>query len=90
MLRIHPHADIVAPHEFEMISFPVKAIKLLLHDIRIGGDAAAITTGNREVDSDDGVGLFDACVSLLTANHLFDRTRNGQTPMKGAKSLFKA
>ncbi|KAF8577246.1 ARM repeat-containing protein [Ramaria rubella] len=42
------------PHEFELIPFPVKALKLLLHDLHDGGDVAAITVRSGEVDSDDG------------------------------------
>lgn len=61
----HSHADLVAPHEFEMIPFPVKTLKLLLHDLHIGGDVAALTARNGVVDSDDGVSLSDTCISLL-------------------------
>jgi hypothetical protein len=49
---------LTAPHEFTSIPFPVKALKLILHDVQSGGDAAAISaaqTGPRDVDSDDGV-----------------------------------
>ncbi|KAF8498357.1 ARM repeat-containing protein [Gautieria morchelliformis] len=42
------------PHEFESVTFPVKALKLLLHDLHASGDAAAITARNGHVDSDDG------------------------------------
>ncbi|KAH7105023.1 ARM repeat-containing protein [Auriculariales sp. MPI-PUGE-AT-0066] len=45
-----------APHEYTSILFPVKALKLLLHDLQSGGDAAAISaasTGAELVDSDD-------------------------------------
>ncbi|KAF7303143.1 ARM repeat-containing protein [Mycena kentingensis (nom. inval.)] len=44
------------PHEFSSIPFPVKALKLLLHDVHAGGEAATITAQGDtfEVDSDDG------------------------------------
>jgi hypothetical protein len=50
----------VAPHEFTSISFPVKILKILLHDIQSSGDAATITAQNAtvDVDSDDGVSTF--------------------------------
>ncbi|EJD54369.1 ARM repeat-containing protein [Auricularia subglabra TFB-10046 SS5] len=42
------------PHEFTVIPFPVKALKLLLHDLQLGGDAAAITAASAGLaDSDD-------------------------------------
>ena len=45
-----------APHEFTSVTFPVKALKLLVHDLRSGGDSATIPAGEAyEVDSDDGV-----------------------------------
>ncbi|KAH7915756.1 armadillo-type protein [Hygrophoropsis aurantiaca] len=43
------------PHEFTSVPFPVKALKLLVHDLRSGGDSATIPAGEAyEVDSDDG------------------------------------
>ncbi|KII94307.1 hypothetical protein PLICRDRAFT_50286 [Plicaturopsis crispa FD-325 SS-3] len=44
------------PHEFTSIPFPVKAIKILLHDIQSSGESATLNArgGNLEVDSDDG------------------------------------
>ncbi|EGO18981.1 hypothetical protein SERLADRAFT_418638 [Serpula lacrymans var. lacrymans S7.9] len=44
------------PHEFTSVSFPVKALKLLLHDLRSGGDSATINANGEsfDVDSDDG------------------------------------
>lgn len=47
-----------APHEFTSVSFPVKALKIIIHDLQSGGDAATISAqGNtvEDVDSDDGV-----------------------------------
>lgn len=43
------------PHEYSVIPFPVKALKLLLHDLHSGGDAAAISAAGATdlVDSDD-------------------------------------
>ncbi|KAG1779599.1 armadillo-type protein [Suillus placidus] len=42
------------PHEFTSVSFPVKALKLLVHDLRAGGDSATIPKAEFDVDSDDG------------------------------------
>jgi hypothetical protein len=44
-----------APHEFTSVPFPVKALKLLVHDLRAGGDSATIPKAEFDVDSDDGV-----------------------------------
>ncbi|KAJ7610789.1 armadillo-type protein [Roridomyces roridus] len=51
----------ISPHEFTSIPFPVKAMKLLLHDVQSGGEAATFTAqagsdaaGVYDVDSDDG------------------------------------
>ncbi|KAG2094819.1 armadillo-type protein [Suillus cothurnatus] len=45
-----------APHEFTSVPFPVKALKLLVHDLRAGGDSATIPKAEFDVDSDDGNG----------------------------------
>lgn len=63
--KLYSHAHLVAPHEFELIPFPVKALKLLLHDLHTGGDAAAITAWRGDVDTDDGVGFFKRCDGRL-------------------------
>jgi len=43
------------PHQFSMIPFPVKALKLLLNELHSDGDAAAITAQDAAgIDSDDG------------------------------------
>ncbi|KAL4070440.1 armadillo-type protein [Scleroderma citrinum] len=42
------------PHEFTSVPFPVKALKLLIHELRSGGESAAIPNTTFEVDSDDG------------------------------------
>jgi len=43
------------PHEFTSIPFPVKALKILVHDLRSGGESAAISgQGEFDVESDDG------------------------------------
>ncbi|KAH9486456.1 Importin-9 [Psilocybe cubensis] len=44
------------PHEFTAISFPAKALKIILHDIQSGGESATLTAqgGTFDVDSDDG------------------------------------
>lgn len=46
---------VTAPHEFTSVSFPVKVLKLLVHELRSGGESAAIPNTTFEVDSDDGV-----------------------------------
>lgn len=44
------------PLEFTSIPFPVKAVKILVHELRSGGESAAINAqDNFELDSDDGV-----------------------------------
>jgi hypothetical protein len=48
----------LGPHEFSSIPFPVKTLKLLLHDVQSGGESATITAQGGsydEIDSDDGV-----------------------------------
>ncbi|KAG1747560.1 armadillo-type protein, partial [Suillus lakei] len=42
------------PHQFTSVPFPVKALKLLVHDLRAGGDSATIPKAEFDVDSDDG------------------------------------
>ena len=47
-----------APHEFTSIPFPVKALKILLHDVQSGGESATINTQAGvydDIESDDGV-----------------------------------
>lgn len=49
----------LAPHEFTSITFPVKALKLLLHDLQTNGEAASMAAPDgASVDSDDGVSFF--------------------------------
>ena len=45
------------PHEFTSIPFPVKALKILVHDVQSGGESATMTAhgDTHDVDSDDGV-----------------------------------
>ncbi|KIN92743.1 hypothetical protein M404DRAFT_737758 [Pisolithus tinctorius Marx 270] len=43
------------PHEFTSIPFPVKALKLLVRELRSDGEPATIPGEGLEVDSDDGV-----------------------------------
>jgi len=50
----------LAPHEFTSVSFPVKALKIIVHDIQSGGDAATISAAQPKtyaVESDDEVRL---------------------------------
>ncbi|KAF8167572.1 armadillo-type protein [Crassisporium funariophilum] len=44
------------PHEFTPVSFPVKALKIILHDLQSGGESATVTAQGDvyDVDSDDG------------------------------------
>nr|GAT57396.1 ARM repeat-containing protein [Mycena chlorophos] len=46
------------PHQFSSISFPLKALKLILHDVQAGGESATVTAQGEtfapDVDSDDG------------------------------------
>ncbi|KAJ7161233.1 armadillo-type protein [Mycena crocata] len=46
----------ITPHEFSSIPFPVKTLKLLLHDVQSGGEAATFSAQGEtyDVDSDDG------------------------------------
>jgi importin-9 len=49
------------PTQFTSIPFPVKALKILIHEVQSGGDSAMITAQDQqfgEVDSDDGVCLL--------------------------------
>jgi hypothetical protein len=45
------------PHEFTSIPFPLKALKMIVHDVQSGGESATVTAqgGANDVDSDDGV-----------------------------------
>jgi hypothetical protein len=63
------HFILAVPHEFTSIPFPVKALKILVHDLRSGGESAAINGQGEdfEVDSDDGVSFVDSCRSLVHA-----------------------
>lgn len=46
-----------APHEFTAIPFPVKVLKIILHDVHSGGESATFSARGAadNVDSDDGV-----------------------------------
>lgn len=50
----------LAPHQFTSIPFPVKALKIILHDVQSGGEAASMSAqgGVFNVDSDDGVSFM--------------------------------
>ncbi|RXW18578.1 hypothetical protein EST38_g7277 [Candolleomyces aberdarensis] len=52
-----------APHEFSSIPFPVKALKIIVHDLQSGGDAATISAqgGFKSVEtlSEDGEDDWD-------------------------------
>lgn len=68
-----------APHEFTSIPFPVKALKILLHDVQSGGESATITAQNDtyDVDSDDGVSM-GARSFVAELNFAHNRTKTGQ------------
>ncbi|KAG6857311.1 hypothetical protein H0H87_006504 [Tephrocybe sp. NHM501043] len=57
------------PTQFTSIPFPVKALKLLLHDVQFGGESATMSAqGGAEtydVDSDDGVSTSFLNLDLL-------------------------
>ncbi|KAG9313899.1 armadillo-type protein [Chiua virens] len=42
-----------APHEFTSVTFPVKALKLLIHDLRSKAESVSFPGGEGLVDSDD-------------------------------------
>ena len=78
-LSLHPRCGLVrSPHlcslftvptEFTSVPFPVKAFKLLLHDLQSGGEAASMGFSAKdvsEVDSDDGVRPSSLPVFTLT------------------------
>jgi hypothetical protein len=48
---------LTAPHEFTTLPFHVKALKILLHDVQSGGEAASMMAQGEtfDADSDDGV-----------------------------------
>jgi len=52
----------LAPHEFTSIPFPVKALKIILHDVQSGGEAATFSAQSGgdafEIESDDGVSVL--------------------------------
>ena len=57
---IHSCLFAVVPTEFTSVPFPVKALKLLLHDLQSGGEAASMGFSAKDVSeaaSDDGVSL---------------------------------
>lgn len=43
------------PHEFTQISFPLKALKLLLREVKLGGESATLANQVPALDSDDEV-----------------------------------
>jgi hypothetical protein len=55
-----PNRLSLVPHEFTSVPFPVKALKILIHDLQAQGDSATIMAQNEsfdDVESDDGVSL---------------------------------
>ena len=47
----------VVPTEFTSVTFPVKALKLILRDVKLGGESATLATQVPAVESDDEVCL---------------------------------
>ena len=43
----------IGPHEFTSVTFPVKVLKLLVHDVRSKSESISIPGGEGFVDSDD-------------------------------------
>ncbi|KAJ2969794.1 hypothetical protein NUW54_g12879 [Trametes sanguinea] len=53
-----------APTEFTSVPFPVKALKLLLHELQSGGESATMGFNSADLadlDSDDGVRRLELC-----------------------------
>ena len=56
----HARLPLTVPTEFTSVPFPVKVLKLLLHDLQSGGEAASMGFSANDVSeaaSDDGVSL---------------------------------
>lgn len=80
MFILHLTNYFPAPHEFTTIPFPVKALKIVLHDIQSGGDAATLTAQGDvyDVDSDDDVN-YNAFLSVkFTDNYVGRRVGRGR------------
>ena len=62
----------IAPHEFTSISFPVKALKIILHDLQSGGESATVTARGDvyDVESDDGVSFFSPGINYYLMSNL--------------------
>lgn len=43
----------IGPHEFTSVTFPIKVLKLLVHDLRSKSESASFPGGERFVDTDD-------------------------------------
>lgn len=53
---------IAAPNQYTQITFPIKALKLLLKDVQTVGPKGSTSNGKRqdlEVEGDDGVSLIN-------------------------------
>ncbi len=69
---------IAEPPQFTRVPFPVKALKLLLHELQPSGEASTLSRAPLDTRSDDGVSSSEPLViSLFTRN--FDRIRIGLT-----------
>ena len=63
----------IAPHEFTSVPFHVRALKLLVRELQLGGESATITARGgaaEDLESDDGVSSFSCASDSLT--HLSD------------------
>ncbi len=43
------------PHEFTSVSFPLKALKIIIHDLQTSGESGMPSGSNLDAESDDGV-----------------------------------
>ena len=70
----------IAPHEFTSISFPVKALKIILHDLQSGGESATVTARGDvyDVESDDGVSFFSPGINYYLMSNLEWRLDRGR------------
>ena len=63
------HADLffLAPTEFTSVPFPVKALKILIHDLQSGGESATFSAqgGAPDLEDDD-----DVCIHLHFLSNL--------------------
>ncbi len=61
----------LVPHEFTSVSFPVKALKLILRDVKLGGESATLATQVPAVESDEEVRLHSSPTICALLSVLF-------------------